>query len=321
MLQTDFPKMSRDQGLFKIAKRELSFRRPLAIVLGGGGARGALQVGALQALLEHGVQPDILVGTSIGAVNASYLAVHGVNLESLKGLEQAWHEAAQANLLPANYLWLTVRVLFDRVGWRSDHRMRDFFVAHGLTPELTFAQIQTVRLILVAADLNSGSTVLYGEDPNQSILEGLQASTALPPWVHPLDQDGRSLIDGGVVSTLPIEPALQQGAQEIIALDLMDPRLGGAVTTPSFGPFIAKLINTVERRQLELEMALAAARKVPIWHIRLQGEKSVPVWDFSQTTELIERGYQLTRAEIQKRLETHTPSWLQWLKKLFKPNP
>lgn len=306
--------MSRDQGFIGITRKKLVFRHPLAIALGGGGARGALQVGALRALLEYGVQPDILVGTSIGAVNASYLAVHGVNLESLKGLEQAWHEAAQANLLPANYLWLTVRVLFDRSGWRSDHRMRDFFIAHGLTPEKTFEDIQNVRLILVAADLNSGSTVLFGENPRQSILVGLQASTALPPWIHPLDQDGRLLIDGGVVSTLPIEPALRQGAKEIIAIDLIDPRIGSTIATPSFGPFIAKLINTVEQRQLELEMALATARNVPVWHIRLQGEKGVPVWDFSQTGELIERGYQIALAEIHKRLKKQPPNWLSWLR-------
>ncbi|GAB4482068.1 MAG: hypothetical protein Kow0088_24770 [Anaerolineales bacterium] len=289
--------------------------RPLAIVLGGGGARGALQVGALRALLEVGIYPDILVGTSIGAVNASYLAVHGVTLESVEGLEQAWYDAAKANLLPANYLWLTVRVLFDRSGWRSDHRMRDFFIAHGLTPELTFGNLKNIRLILVAADLNAGSSVLYGENAEQTILEGLVASTALPPWVHPLEQNGRSLIDGGVVSTLPIEPALRQGARKIIALDLIDPRPMITNPSPAFGPFIAKLINTVEQRQVELEMALAAARHVDVWHIRLQGEKSVPVWDFSQTAELIEHGYQITHTEIQKHHADTATWWLRWLKR------
>ena len=55
----------------------------LAFVLGGGGGRGALQVGALRALLEAGLQPDLLVGTSAGAVNATYLAMRGFNLETL----------------------------------------------------------------------------------------------------------------------------------------------------------------------------------------------------------------------------------------------
>lgn len=298
--------------------RNLSFRHPLAIALGGGGARGALQVGALRALFEHGVRPDILVGTSIGAVNAAYLALHGVNLEGLKALEQAWFEAAEANLLPANYLWLTVQVLFERIGRRTDHQMRDFFVKHGLTPELTFRDLQNIRLFLVAADLNAGEPLLYGTSPHQSILEGLIASTALPPWVHPLDQEGRLLIDGGVVSNLPIEPAYRQGAKEIIALDLIDPRMVTAPTTPSFGHFIAKLINTVEQRQLELELELATAHQVPVWHIRLQGEKVVPIWDFSQTGELIERGYQITLVEIQKKLAEQPLQWHRWLRERIK---
>jgi NTE family protein len=272
--------------------------KPLAFALGGGGARGALQVGAVRALLEAGYQPDLLVGTSIGAVNATYLALHGPTLTSLPGLIEAWHDAAAADLLPANYLWLTVRVLFNRAGWRPYHRMRDFFIAHGATPDLRFGDLGT-RLILVAADLNTGRSVLYGADPQQSVLEGLLASTALPPWVHPLEKDEQFLVDGGVVSTLPIEPALAQGAREIIALDLADPR-EVPVEAHGFGPFLGKLMNTIERRQQEMELALAEARDVPVWRIALQGEQPVPIWDFSHTDELIERGYAIAGGEIRR---------------------
>jgi len=103
----------------------------LAFVLGGGGGRGALQVGALRALLEAGLQPDLLVGTSAGAVNATYLAMRGFNLETLESLEANWHAAAEADLLPANYLWLTVRLMFHHTGIYAGHRMRDFFISLG----------------------------------------------------------------------------------------------------------------------------------------------------------------------------------------------
>jgi len=268
-----------------------------AFVLGGGGARGALQVGALRALLEAGLQPDLMVGTSVGAINATHLAVRGVTQAGLESLAAAWHDAAVADLLPSNYLWLTMRVLFNRAGRRPHHRMRDFFVAHGLSPDLRFGDIQAVRLILVAADLNTGRAVLYGADPQQPVLEGLLASTALPPWVHPLEKDGQFLMDGGVVSTLPIEPALAQGAREIIALDLADPR-EVAIEAHGFGPFLGKLMNTIEQRQTEMEMALAAARGVPVRRMVLQGEQPVAIWDFSRTDELIERGYEMARQEM-----------------------
>lgn len=287
-------------------------RRPLAFVLSGGGARGALQVGALRALLEAGFQPDLLVGTSIGAANATYLALKGVSLQALDGLAETWRDAAQADLMPANYLWLTLRVLFNRGGWRPYHRMRDFFVAHGISPDMRFADIQGVRLILVAADLNSGRPVLYGADPQDSVLEGLLASTALPPWVRPMEKEGKLLMDGGVVSNLPIEPALSQGARSIIALDLADPRCV-PIGDERFGPFLAKLMRTVEQRQTDLEMALAAERGVEVWHISLMGREPVQGWDFSQTEELMAQGYITTRAELARRAGARRPWWRRLL--------
>lgn len=288
-------------------------RRPLAFVLGGGGARGALQVGAVRALLEAGLQPDMLVGTSIGAANATYLALKGVSLRSLDDLAQTWRDAAQADLMPANYLWLTLRVLFNRSGWRPYHRMREFFVAHGVSPDLRFADIQGVRLILVAADLNSGRPVLYGADPADPVLEGLLASTALPPWVRPMEKGDKLLMDGGVVSNLPVEPALNQGARSIIALDLADPRCV-PIGDERFGPFLAKLMRTVEQRQTDLEMALAAERGVEVWHIHLMGREPVQGWDFSQTEELMAQGYITTRAELARRQRGREPWWRRWVR-------
>jgi NTE family protein len=269
----------------------------VALVLGGGGARGALQVGAIRALLEAGIRPGLLVGTSVGAINATYLAVRGVTLEGVEGLVGAWHDAAKADLLPASYLWLTLRVLFNRAGWRPYHRMREFFVEQGLSPKLRFGDIQGVRLILVAADLNAGRPMLYGTDPQQSVLEGLLASTAVPPWVHPLEQGERLLMDGGVVSNLPVEAALEQGARAIIALDVADPR-AIAAGDQGFGPFLGKLMSTVEQRQRELELALARASGVPVYHIGLRSDEAVPLWDFRHTDDLVACGYDITRLEV-----------------------
>jgi len=298
-------------------KRNKIKKQPcLAFVLSGGGARGALQVGALHALLEADIHPDLLVGTSIGAVNAAFLAIHGLTRQSLTELEAAWHDAAEADLLPANYLWLTVRILFNRINARPDHRLRDFFVAHGVSPDLRFGQIEGLRLILVATDLNAGCVVLYGTDPNQLVLEGVLASTALPPWVHPLEKDGRLLMDGGVVSDLPIEPAMTQGATEIVALDLTEPRpLDPEVH--GFGPFLNRLMNTVGQRQINLELALARASGVPVHRIALRAKRPVPVWDFSHTDELIAQGYEIARREIAQWQPRRWARWRKWLARLW----
>lgn len=290
-------------------------KRPLAWVLGGGGSRGALQAGAMRALLEADIQPDMLVGTSIGAANAAFLATHGVDLTTMDDLEEVWHDAAGANLLPSNYLWLTVRVFFDRVEWQPYDRLREFLVAHGLTPDLRFGDIQGVRLTLVAADLNSGRIVLYGTDPEESVLEGVLASTALPPWVRPMEVDGQSLIDGGVVSTLPVKPALEQGAKEIIALDLSDPRDVRA-DDHGFSAFAGKLMHTIETRQRETEMALAEMYDVDVSVIVLCDVEPVAIWDFSHTDELIARGYEIGSSEARSWLSQRQRWWERWLTRL-----
>jgi NTE family protein len=279
-------------------------KKQLAFVLSGGGSRGALQVGALRALYEAGLHPDILVGTSVGAINAGYLALNGFNLQTLEKLAIVWREAAQADLLPPNYLWLTVRTFFRRPATYPAQHMRDFYIAHGISPELKFKDIQDVRLVLVASDLNSGKPVLYGLDEQDRILEGLLASTALPPWVIPYERNNSLLMDGGVVSNLPIEPAMAVGATEIIALDLADPPQEPLSTNRGFGPFLNKLVFTVEQRQQDLELALAEARGMPITHIHLKSKASIPLWDFQHTDELIAEGYEIARMEMEKKQES-----------------
>ena len=287
-------------------------KRPLAFVLGGGGARGAFQVGALRALLERGIRPDMLVGTSIGALNATYLALHGVDLAGVEALKIPWQDVATANLFPTHSLWLIMRILYNRAGWQPDQRIRDFFVAHGLTPQLRFGDIQGVKLILVASDLNSGRAVLYGTDPRQSVLEGVQASTALPPWVHPLEINGQFLMDGGVVSNLPIEPALSQGAKEIIAFDLSDMR---EVPTDAhgFGPFSVKVMDSVEQRQREIETTLAMERGVPVHILSLCGTSPASFLDFRNPAPLMEQGYNITRNEIAQWKANRSTGWFSWL--------
>jgi NTE family protein len=290
--------------------------KQLAFVLSGGAARGALQVGALRALLESNIRPDMLVGTSIGAVNAAYLAMRGVSLESISRLAENWGAAAQADLLPSNYLWVTLSALFNRSGTSIHyHRMRDFFIAHGLTPDFRFGDIQGVRLIIVAADLNCGCAVIYGPDPHQSVLEAVLASAALPPWIPPLAKDGQLLIDGGAVSNLPVEPALAQGATEIIALDLTDSRdiPSGSRNWPTL---LLKLMNMAEQRQMELEVRLAEARGVPVRRIVLQGESPVAIWDFHRVDELVARGYDIACREIASWSPDRPSRWRKWLARL-----
>ena len=273
--------------------KHLAFNKHRAFVLSGGGSRGALQVGALYALLENKLEPDLLVGTSIGAVNATFLALNGFSKQSLDLLTAAWHDAAKVDLLPANYIWLTIRAMVGRSDMDPSRRIRDFFIAHGVKPDLCFSAIQQPSLVIVSADLNTGKPVLHGKSPDEKILDALLLSTALPPWASPVRRQGRYLVDGGVISNLPIESALATGATHIVALDLSTPEILGA--GDGFGGFVDRLIFAVGKRQADLELELADARGVPILYLGLSENPPVSIWDFQRTDELIEQGYEIAR--------------------------
>jgi NTE family protein len=269
----------------------------LAFVLGGGGARGAMQVGAIRALLEAGYQPDLLVGTSIGAINAAYLALWGMNLDGVVALERAYQDLAEAHLMDTHLGLMAPRALLDGLHHRASQRAREYFIASGISPDWRFEQVKNVRLALVGADLDSGWPVIYGEDPSQSILDGLLASIALPPWFGPVEKNGQYIIDGGAVSNLPIEPALRMGATEIIALDLNYPvTLPGNTRGPS--QFVEKLGFGITQRQVYLEASLAEARGVPVHFMALRSDSSTPIWDFSNHARLIRTGYEIANQRI-----------------------
>lgn len=271
-----------------------------ALVFGGGGARGALQVGAVRALYESGYRPDLLVGTSAGAINAAFLALHGVSLESLDRLAAAWRRAGELDLLPANYVWLTLRSVLRRSSLEPARNIRDFFIANGLTPDLRFADLQRPPVIIVSSDLNAGKPVLHGQSLDDLVLDALLLSTTLPPWAMPVRKQGRYLMDGAVVSSLPVEPALRAGATDIVALDLADEREPfGQVN--GFGVFLNKLTYAVEKRQVDLELALAQARGIPVYYLDLTAEDLVHIWDFKHTDQLISCGYDLTRKALERR--------------------
>ena len=243
--------MMEDQG---------NMNKCLAFVLGGGGARGAMQVGALRALFEAGYKPDLLVGTSIGAVNAAGLALWGVNLDGVIALERAYQELAEAHLMDPPIGQLAFHALSGRPNKHASQRAADLAISMGIRPDLRFDQVPHARLAFIGTDLDTGKTVIYGQDLSQSVLEGLLASTAIPPWFAPVEKDDQFIIDGGILSNLPIEPALTLGATGIIALDLMNDPASLHENSLEATQQLEKIVFAVLQRQACVETELAKAR-------------------------------------------------------------
>ena len=266
----------------------------LAFVLGGGGARGALHVGAMRALFENGYKPDLIVGTSIGAANAATLGWLGVNMDGLSALEQAYQKVAEAQLMdsPGRLVW---HALSGRL-YKTSNLARDFLIAAGITPDLHFDQIKDVRLGLIGAEMISGQPVIFGLDPGQSVLEGVLASCAVPPWFAPIENDDQLIVDGGALSMLPIEPALNMGATEIIALHLSGSP--NHFTSIHRLDQLEKSISAFTQHEIYLEIALAKARGVPVHFISLRNDTPTESWEFDKYSQMIRNGYEITCREI-----------------------
>ncbi len=289
-------------------------KKCLALVLGGGGARGALQVGACRALFEAGYKPDLIVGTSIGAANAAGLALWGVNLDGVTALEKAYQTFADSRWMdtPGRLVWhtLTGRPFF------TGQKARDIMIEFGIGPDLRFDHFEDVRLGLVSADMSSGERLIYGLELGQSVLEGVLNSVAVPPWFAPIENEDQLIVDGGALSNLPVEPALNMGATEIIALDLSIPP-DQARSTGKLNQ-LEKAISSFNEHENHLELTLAEARGVPVHYLHLISDPPTPMWDFSTYRELIAIGYETTRNAIPGWQQTKRPGLKQVFRNIFK---
>jgi NTE family protein len=291
-------------------------KKCLAFVLGGGGARGAMQVGALRALFEARVKPDLLVGTSVGAINATALALWGLDLAGIEALERLYQRMQHSRLLDPRlfqFAWNAVSKRQNHVGSRS---AREFLIAEGILPDLRFGQLKDIRLATVAADLHTGGPIIYGLDPDHSVMEGVLASIAIPPWFAPIESDGQYIVDGGALSNLPIEPAIRLGATEIIALDLHDPD-SYADLNNTIDPLLTKLAAAITLRQRGLEMELASAHGVSVHYVSLRSTPPVPLWDFKTHRDLFKIGYETMKNEMSRWSRKSQPSTAMMFRRLF----
>ena len=188
-------------------------------VLGGGGARGAAQVGVLQALFEAGVEAPVgIVGTSVGALNGASIAAYP-SLAGTMMLREVWLSRQAAAVFQAHPLSVIIS------GLRRDHlsvmpqqnvrRLIDR--AEGLTGIATFEQLR-VPLAVVATDMNAGKPAVFRSG---ELAPALLASTAIPGLFPSVRINDREHLDGGVVDNTPMNIAVDDGAKDVLAISLM----------------------------------------------------------------------------------------------------
>jgi NTE family protein len=183
-----------------------------AFVLSGGGSLGAVQVGMLQALTARGVEPDVLIGTSAGALNAAYVAGHGAREASLDALEAIWSGLRRRDVFPLEPLRLGAVALGRARSLCSTGSLRRL-----IRENLAFDVLEdaAIPVHVVATDVGSGEEVLLSEgDPVDAIL----ASAAIPAVFPAVRIADRDLIDGGIADNAAVSQAVTLGADIVYVL-------------------------------------------------------------------------------------------------------
>jgi NTE family protein len=181
-----------------------------AFVLAGGGSFGAIQVGMMHALAARGIEADMVVGSSVGAMNGAYYA-GDPTLKGVLQLETIWRGLQRRNVFP-----VTWRTLLHFI-WR-----RDFLIPHDglqklIDDHLPYRDLQDAKLPvhIVTTDLASGDSVVLSEG---SAAQAIIASTAIPGAFAPVRYKDLYLADGAISSNTPIRVAIEKGAQRLIIL-------------------------------------------------------------------------------------------------------
>ncbi|MCD2113376.1 MULTISPECIES: patatin-like phospholipase family protein [Rhodococcus] len=261
-----------------------------AFVLGGGAGLGAVEVGMLYALTERGIRPDLLIGTSAGALNAAYVAGRGTGLPALDELAAIWRNLRRQDVFPLDPVRQLLAVTGLRSSLCSDRNLRQLIESHLPYRDLEDASIP---VHLVATDLLTGREVLLSTG---EAVSAVLASAAVPGVLPALQREGLSLVDGGIADDAALSQAVALGADDVWVLPA-----GYACALPR--PPTTALATAVQaltlltHQRLLLEVADFSER-VELHVLPPLCPVSVSPIDFSHAGELIERAHRATQAWI-----------------------
>jgi NTE family protein len=181
-----------------------------AFVLGGGGLLGAHEIGMLRALSEAGVRPDMVVGTSVGAVNGAFVAADPAGAAAR--LSELWEGEALGQAFSENLWGRAVRLARSGTHLHSIEPLRQLLGAR--LPGDDFADLQ-LPFHCVAASIERASPRWFSSGP---VVPAVLASCAVPGLLPPVEVDGEHYFDGGLVHSIPVGRAVALGAGVIYVL-------------------------------------------------------------------------------------------------------
>ena len=189
------------KNFLKIFRSNLSF----GLTLSGGGARGYAHIGVLKALEEADLKIDYLSGTSMGSVmGAAYAG--GLNADQLAEIA--------IELSNSKILWRYADPAIPRKAIMQGKRIIDFFDEY--MPVKSFEELE-IPLTVVAVDIIEGKEVHFNSG---SLLEAVRASISVPGVLEPVEKNGMAMVDGGLLNNMPVDAAMNMGAEVILGIDV-----------------------------------------------------------------------------------------------------
>ena len=262
-----------------------------AFVFAGGGSLGAIEVGMLRELLDHGVHPGCVIGASAGAINAAYFAGRPDG-DCVAKLESLWCRIRRRDIMP-----LTMFGLLEMVLSRRSHLVEATALRMLLEKNLSFSRVEhaAIPLHIVATDMQSGEEIILSSGP---LVDAVLASAAIPGVFPPVRIDGVDLVDGGVANNTPISVAISLGATRVIVLPA---GFACAIRKPPGNPIAQAMhaLTLLIARQLVRDLESYSSR-AEIFVVPPLCPLDVSPYDYTQCDRLIERAAAKTRAWLQE---------------------
>jgi len=251
-------------------------KRRLGLVLSGGGARGIAHIGAIQALEEHGLYPDIIAGASAGAIVGTLYA-SGMGPRDMLAFvrEISLFKIFKPELPYAGLVKLTY--LKDRV--------------QEVVPADTFQALKR-PLVVAASNLNSGKSVLFEEG---SLSKAVVASSSIPLLFKPMRIGEELYVDGGLLNNLPVN-GLKGRAQHLVAINVMPDEM---VSTKSINSVFG-----IAMRAFELSIIANTRPQLQQadWVIQPHGMREYTIFQLNKYQEIFDRGYAAAQQALEKNI-------------------
>ncbi|WP_210503253.1 patatin-like phospholipase family protein [Nocardioides xinjiangensis] len=270
-----------------------------AFVLGGGGVLGAVEVGMLRALLQRGIGPDLVLGTSVGALNGAMVA-RQPDVGVVERLTSLWAATAESREVYGDRPLRTVR----RVVSTGTHIYSATPLRRRLEEELGDARFEDlpVHLEVCAASIERAAEHWFTSGP---LVPAILASAAVPGLLPPAEVDGEHFLDGGLVNSIPVGRAVELGATRVFVLQVG--RIDRPLKPPTRPWEVARVSFEVARRHRFMRDMATIPDGVEVHVLPAAGTsaRDDSLWahrDFRGVQERIDATYAASRAYLDERL-------------------